>query len=86
MQQGFEEALAGCIGIGEAGLQSVAQRHQFIDRGDDAVLLGEGWEGEGNTGNDFALDFLECGAGRIGVDLARKCLHRQGDDFNRNTP
>ena len=27
-------------------LQPVAERHQFIDLGDDAVLLGEGWEGE----------------------------------------
>ncbi len=26
-------------------LQPVAQRHQLIDLGDDAVLLGEGWEG-----------------------------------------
>ena len=28
-------------------LQPVAQRHQFIDLGDDAALLGEGWEGKG---------------------------------------
>ena len=28
-------------------LQPVAQRHQFIDLGGNAVLLGEGWEGEG---------------------------------------
>ena len=29
-------------------LQPIAQRHQFIDLGDDAVLLGEGWEGNRN--------------------------------------
>ena len=28
-------------------LQPVAQRHQFIDLGDDAVLFGEGWERQG---------------------------------------
>ena len=27
-----------------ARLQPVAQRHQFIDLGDDAVLLGERWK------------------------------------------
>ena len=26
--------------------QPVAERHQFIDFGDDAVLFGEGWEGK----------------------------------------
>ena len=30
-------------------LQPVAQRHQLIDLGDDAVLLGEGWEGKGQV-------------------------------------
>ena len=30
-------------------LQPVAQGHQFIDLGDDAVLLGEGWEGKRNS-------------------------------------
>ena len=27
-------------------LQPITQRHQFVDFGDDAVLFGEGWEGE----------------------------------------
>ena len=30
-------------------LQPVAQRHQLIDLGDDAVLFGEGWEGNGRS-------------------------------------
>ena len=43
MQQGFEaEALAGGIGSGEGDLQPVAEGHQLIDFGDDAVLFGEG--------------------------------------------
>ena len=32
-----------------AGLQFVAQGHQLIDLGDDAVLLGERWEGKGRV-------------------------------------
>ncbi len=43
--------MAGGGGGGEGGLQPVAQRHQFIDLGDDAVLFHEGWEGD--------LDFSE---------------------------
>ena len=33
------------IGLAELLLQLVAEGHQFIHLGDDAVLLGEGWEG-----------------------------------------
>ena len=33
------------IGLVELLLQLVAEGHQFIDLGDDAVLFGEGWEG-----------------------------------------
>jgi hypothetical protein len=44
-QQRVEQATAGVIGGGEACLQPVAQRHQIIDLGDDAVLLGERREG-----------------------------------------
>ena len=35
-------------------LQPVAQRHQLIDLGDDAVLFGEGWEGKGRLRDIFA--------------------------------
>ena len=30
-------------------LQPITQRHQFIHLGDDAVLFGEGWEGNGKV-------------------------------------
>jgi hypothetical protein len=46
MKQSVEQAAAGHVTGGETRLQSIAQRHQFIDLGDDAVLLGEGWEGD----------------------------------------
>ena len=36
---------AGGGGIGPAGLWLIAQGHEFIDLGDDAVLFGEGREG-----------------------------------------
>ena len=39
-QEGIEQAVAGVVGVGEASLQPVAQRHQFINLGDDALLLG----------------------------------------------
>jgi hypothetical protein len=39
-----EAAAAGDGGGGEARLQPVAERHERIDLGDDAVLLGEGWK------------------------------------------
>ncbi len=44
VQDGFEEAAAFGLGGGELRFQPVAEGHQFIDFGDDAVLFGEGWE------------------------------------------
>lgn len=49
MEQGFEEAAAFGVGDGELRSQPVAQNHQFIDFGDDAMLLGDGWEGKRTT-------------------------------------
>lgn len=37
-EKGVEQAAARVVAGGEARLQPVAQRHQFIDLGDDAVL------------------------------------------------
>ena len=39
MQQRFELAAAALVGSGQAGFELVAQGHQFIDFGDDAVLF-----------------------------------------------
>ncbi len=44
MEQGFEEAAAFDLGDGELRFQPVAQGHQFVNFGDDAILFGEGWE------------------------------------------
>lgn len=41
--EGIEQVAAVVLGTGEARLHLVAQRYQFIDLGDDAVLLGKGW-------------------------------------------
>ena len=50
LQGGFDqrggEALLPGAGLGEVGLEAVAEGHQFVDFGDDAVLFGEGWERE----------------------------------------
>ena len=40
--KGGGEAFLLRAGLGEAGLEAVAERHQFVDFGDDAVLFGEG--------------------------------------------
>ncbi len=39
MEDGVEQAAARGVALIEARLQPVAQRHQFIDPGDDAALL-----------------------------------------------
>ena len=46
MQNGFEEAAAFGLGGGELRFQPVAEGQQFVDFGDDAELLFEGWEGD----------------------------------------
>jgi hypothetical protein len=43
-EQRVEQAAAGGGGGGEARLQPVADRHQRIDLGNDAVLFGKWWE------------------------------------------
>jgi hypothetical protein len=40
VEGGFEEVAGLGLGGGELGFQAVAESHQFIDFGDDAVLLG----------------------------------------------
>ena len=58
VQHGFQQAAAVGFGGGELGFQLVAQRHQFVYFGDDAVLLGEGWEGNRKSINDWARDIF----------------------------
>ena len=44
MEDSFEEAAAFGLGGGELRFQPVAEGHQFIDFGDDAVLFGKWWK------------------------------------------
>ena len=46
MQKGFEKATAGAICGSEVGFHTIAERHEFIHLGDDAVLLSKGWKGD----------------------------------------
>ena len=46
MQQSIKQAAAGVISGGEARLQPVTKRYQFIGPGDNAVLFGKGWNGD----------------------------------------
>ena len=41
MEQSVKKTSAGFIPHGKARLQSVTQRHQFINLGDNAALLGK---------------------------------------------
>ena len=45
-EKGSEQAAASVIAGGEACLEPVAERPQFIDLGDDPMLFGKGWEGK----------------------------------------
>ena len=51
MEDGFEETAAFGLGGGELCFQLVAQHHQLIDFGDDALLFSEGWEGDSQETN-----------------------------------
>lgn len=44
LQAGRQQTLAALLALGLRGFQLIAQRHEFIDFGNDAVLFGEGWE------------------------------------------
>ncbi len=44
VQRSFEEAAAFGLGSSELRFQLVAEGHQLIHLGDDAMLFGEGWE------------------------------------------
>ncbi len=47
------EPVARRLPLGPRRLQPVAQRHQFINLGDDAALLGQGWKGGISTRYDL---------------------------------
>ena len=57
MQHGFEQAAAIGFG-GKLGFQLVAQRHQFINFGDDAMLFGEGGRGKANEASPLPVKCL----------------------------
>ena len=46
VQKGVEQVAAGIVACGEAHFQLVAEGHQFINFGDDAVFFGQGREGD----------------------------------------
>ena len=42
-EKGFEEARSSGVGGGEGGRQPIAEGHEGIDLGHDAMLFGERW-------------------------------------------
>ena len=49
--EGSGEAGLPGAGLGEVGFEAVAEGHQFIDFGDDAVLFGERRKWQGKSPN-----------------------------------
>ena len=54
-EQHVEQAAAGGGGGGEARLQPVAERHQCIDLGDDAMLFSERWESQRQIATNLVM-------------------------------
>ena len=54
MEHGFKKSTAFGVGGGELRVELVAEGHQLIDLGDDALLFGEGWESKNKLVNIFA--------------------------------
>src|SRR5258708_5301766 len=63
-QQCIEQSAAGGGGGGEACLQPVAERHQRIDLGDDAVLFCEWWESDHQVEEYTLVEVLHCSPDR----------------------
>lgn len=55
VKDGFEEAAALGLGGGELRFQAVAEGHQLVDFGDDAVLFGEGGRRIGMSATNLVL-------------------------------
>ena len=76
LKEGLEEARDMFMdwqdGIGdiEAGFQLIAERHQGVDLGHDAVLFGEGWEGYKEWCLLLYADLIASGLGHDGFQLA----------------
>lgn len=70
MEDRIEQAAAGGGGGIETRLQPVAQGHQFIDFGDDAVLFSEGWEGHKHAAKRLTIDIGLTGSPRTVLQLS----------------
>jgi hypothetical protein len=58
LNDGIGEVNLGGLGFGEAGFEGVAQGHEFVDFGDDAVLLGERRQSNRQVPNLFSRNIL----------------------------
>ena len=67
-QHGLEQAVAIGLGLGELGLQLVADRHQLVDLGDDALLFGKGRDWKGST--------LQVGCAGLDRNPGQRCARR----------
>ena len=72
MEERIKEIAPSGIGSSETNLQPVAERQQFLDFGDDAILLSQGWEGERRAGEVI----------RRHTFLARRASHSRNTAFD----
>ena len=56
-QHRLQEPPAALLGLAELLLQLIAEGHQCVDLGDDAVLFGEGREGNRRIAKNPLIDF-----------------------------
>ena len=79
MEGGFEEAAGLGLGGGELGFQAVAEGHQFIDFGDDAVLFGEWWDRNGHLSKRLPINVWLSGTTSAILQLCPICggFHEQ---------
>ena len=65
IEQSVKQAAAGVVTNGEASLQPVAQGHELIDLGNDAVLLGERWKRKQISCEAFACEMFNARSSEI---------------------
>lgn len=76
----FEDAAAFGLGSGELRFEPVAQGHQFIHFGDDAMLLSEGWEWKREPAQLCCIHILQPNGGSYGdLDLVPNVDSIQGE-------
>jgi hypothetical protein len=84
LQDGFEKATGFGLRRSQLCLQPVAEDHQFVNLGDDAVLLGERREGNRHAPEVTDIDALERDTLRLSGHprLTRRRINTESDELS----